>query len=261
MLWNSTAIIGYSLHATDGHIGTVNDILFEDAHWSARWLVADTGAWLPGRKVLIPVSELGAPDRALSTFPVKLTKDQIKNSPDSDTHKSVSRQHEVNIYEFYDLEPYWGGGLYALSNAMAVPFRAPPPPALHPKTEVLSAAVAVAPVALEDDQHLHSVEAVIGYHIHATDGEIGHAADFLIDDETWEIRYIKADTRNWWPGQRVLISPDSVVKISWLERFIHVNVDKEKVKESPPYHDDITVDGVYDEKLRAYYSSAYLGIM
>ena len=256
MLWNSSAIIGYSLHATDGHIGTVNDILFEDAHWSVRWLVVDTGTWLPGRKVLIPVSELSAPDRALRSFPVKLTKDQIKNSPDSDTHKPVSRQHEVNIYEFYGLDPYWGGGLYPLSNAMAVPFIMPPPPTLSPKTEALPA-----PVALESDQHLRSVEAVIGYHIHATDGEIGHAADFLIDDETWEIRYVKADTRNWWPGQRVLISPDLVTSISWLERLVHVNVDKAKVKESPPYHDEMTVDGAYDERLRDYYGSAYLGIM
>lgn len=42
--------------------------------------------------------------------------------------------------------------------------------------------------AASNDAHLRSVHEVIGYHINATDGEIGHLEDFLFDDETWEIR-------------------------------------------------------------------------
>ena len=231
MLWNSTALMGYHIAATDGHIGTVNDILFEDSNWTARWLVVDTGHWLPGRIVLLPVSVLGEPDRVQQIFPTKLTIDQVKNGPNFNSAKSVSRQHETNIYEVYGLAPYWGGGLYPLSNAMAVPFLAPPPPELHRTAETSERnASDLDGSHSEDDPHLRSATAVIGYHIHATDGEIGHAADLLFDDATWKISFIRADTRNWWPGELVLISPSAVTSIDWALRLIDLNVDKEKVK-------------------------------
>ncbi len=254
MLWNSSSIRGFAIHASDGDLGAVTDILFEDSNWTARWLEVDTGNWLPGRKVLIPCSALNTVDRSLGRLSVNLTQQQVKDSPESDTHKTVSRQHEVNIYEFYGLGPYWGGGLYPLSNAIAVPFQAPLPPDMQTK-------VKVTPPRNPEDPHLRSVETVIGYHIHATDGEIGHVADFLIDDETWVICYLKVDTRNWWPGRQVLLSPELVKKISWSEELIHVTVDRQKVKDSPEYQDQMTVDGAYDEKMRAYYSTGYLGMM
>ena len=59
-----------------------------------------------------------------------------------------------------------------------------------------------------DDTHLRSCNAVVGYHLHATDGDIGHVASYLIDEETWAIRYLVVDTSNWWMGHKVLIAPE-----------------------------------------------------
>ena len=250
MLWNASELNGHAIQATDGNLGFVSDILFDDASWTLRWLVVDTGNWLPGRQVLLPVSALGQPDRNLRILPINLTKQQVKDSPEIDTDKSVSRQHEAHIFDFYGLDPYWGGGLYPLSNAMAVPFLAPLPPAEHKPEDAAVATIS----ADEEDQHLRSVAAVTGYHMHATDGQIGHAADFLVDVDTWAIRYIKVDTQNWWPGLLVLIAPNLVRKIDWAERLIDINADRQKVKGSPPYHADMTVDGAYDEKFMTYYT-------
>jgi PRC-barrel domain len=89
MLWHVSAINGYAIEASDGDIGTVSDFLFDDASWRVRWLVVDTGNWLSGRKVLLPPSVLGriyAKDRV---FAVKLTKQQVKDSPGIDTETSV----------------------------------------------------------------------------------------------------------------------------------------------------------------------------
>ena len=105
----------------------------------------------------------------------------------------------------------------------------------------------------EGDPHLRSIAAVTGYHIHASDGEIGHVEDFLVDEAGWNIRYIKVDTRNWWPGERVLISPYSVREIDWSGRFVHINVNRQTVKDSPPYDPGITIDGAYEEKFLTYY--------
>src|SRR5271154_4540342 len=112
MLWNASAINGYAIAASDGRIGTVSDFLFDDASWSVRWLVVDTGHWLSGRKVLLPPSVLGQLDAKEEELSVKLTKQQIKDSPEIDTDRPVSRQMETSVYDYYGWSPYWGSGFY-----------------------------------------------------------------------------------------------------------------------------------------------------
>lgn len=249
MLWTASAINGYAIEASNGLLGTVSDLLFEDVGWTIRWLVVDTGNWLPGRKVLLPFSTLGRPDRALRHFPVKLTMQQVKDSPDVDTDQPVSRQIEAHVYNYYGWDPYWGSSFSPISNAMATPFVAP----LHLSEGEPRDPVGAGAQLNEDDPHLRSIAAVTGYHIHATDGEIGHVENFLVDDAGWSIRYITVDTRNWWPGERVLITPRSVRGIDWADRLIHLDVNRQKVKDSPPYNPAITVDGAYEETFLTYY--------
>src|SRR5271165_2732243 len=112
MLWNATVIKGYAIVASDGRLGAVNDFLFDDASWRVRWLVVDTGNWLSGRKVLLPPSVLGHLDPEGEKFSVRLTMQQIKDSPDIGSDRPVSRQMETNIYDYYGWSPYWDTGLY-----------------------------------------------------------------------------------------------------------------------------------------------------
>src|ERR1700722_19136358 len=81
MLWKASAIREYTIQASDGEIGTVKDLLFDDRSWTGRWVVVDTGPWLFGRKVLLPVSVLGKPDHDLRHLTTHLTKQQVKDSP------------------------------------------------------------------------------------------------------------------------------------------------------------------------------------
>jgi hypothetical protein len=249
MLWDASAINGYAIEASDGRLGTVSDLLFDDVGWVVRWLVVDTGNWLPGRKVLLPLSALGRPDRALRHFPVKLTMQHVKDSPDVDTDQPVSRQIEAHVYDYFGWDPYWGGSFLPMRDAMATRFVAP---LYEPGSTSPDLARADAQPN-EGDPHLRSIATIIGCHIHASDGEIGHVEEFLVDDAGWNIRYIKVDTRNWWPGERVLISPYSVREIDWAGRLIQVDVNRQKIKDSPPYHPSITVDGAYEEKFLTYY--------
>jgi uncharacterized protein YrrD len=246
MLWNASAINGFVIAETDGELGSVKDMLVDDKAWVARWLIVDTGKWLPGRKVLLPPSALGKPDRENRLFPVKLTKQQVKDSPDVDTDLPVSRQSEAHLYDHYDWEPYWDGSFAPSSLIMAVP------------TDVTMNLRHLGPPPYAGDPHLRSIHAITGYDIHATDGKIGAVEDILIDDAGWAVRYLTVDTGNWWPGERVLISPRSILKIDWVEKLIYLNVDRDTVKKSPPYDPAITVDGAYDEKYLAYYSMYYM---
>jgi len=83
---------------------------------------------------------------------------------------------------------------------------------------------------------LRSADEVEGYHIAASDGEIGHVETFLIDDAAWAIRYMVVDTRNWLPGRKVLVSPAWIQGISWSQNEVTVDLTREQIKNSPPYH-------------------------
>ena len=82
---------------------------------------------------------------------------------------------------------------------------------------------------------MRSTHAVIGYHIQGKDGDIGHVDDFIIDDSTWDIRYLVIDTQNLWEGKKVLISPRWIERVSWEDSKVFVNLSKANIKQSPEY--------------------------
>jgi hypothetical protein len=111
MLWSASVVNGHSFAASDGWLGAVSDFLFDDDTWQVRWLVVDTGKWLSGRKVLLPPSILGRIDPEKRECSVKLTMQQVRDSPDIDTDRPVSRRMETSICDYYGWRPHWGNGL------------------------------------------------------------------------------------------------------------------------------------------------------
>ena len=249
MLWHASEIKGYAIEASDGDIGTVSDFLFDDASWLVRWLVVDTGDWLSGRKVLLPTPALGQPHANNRVFAVKLTKQQIKDSPEIDTDRPVLRQMETSVYEHYGWSPYWGSGL-SMDGYGYVPTSGMPSPYLSVQAREQKIVEAQSD---RDIVHQRSAEEVTGYHIHASDGEIGHVEDFLLEDTDWSICYLVVDTKNWWPGKKILVSSRSAGKISWTDRLVNLNVDRQRIKDSPAYDPSMTIDRAYDEKFQTYY--------
>jgi sporulation protein YlmC with PRC-barrel domain len=249
MLQKISDLNGYKILATDGGLGTVSDFLFDDASWLVRWLVVDTGSWLSGRKVLLPPSALGHIDTDARSFSVRLTRAQVKDSPDVAQDQPVSRQLEGNVYDYYGWSPYWSTGLYLGGYGTMggmVGNGAYGRPRRHDEEHYDT-------LRTEGDAHLRSAEAVHGYHIHATDGEIGHVNDFLLEDADWSIHYLVVDTTNWWAGKKVVISPRSAHDIDWSSRLINLNVDRETVRGSPLYDAAVTVDRDYERAFHRYY--------
>jgi len=98
---------------------------------------------------------------------------------------------------------------------------------------------------------LRSIKAVTGYHIQATDGEIGHVENMLLDDHTWAIRYLVVDTSNWWGGHHVLVAPQWIQRVSWAEATVSVDMTRQAVKDAPPYDSAAQLDrqqemGIYE---------------
>jgi hypothetical protein len=244
MLRSIKEVIGYRILASDGDIGHVHDFFFDDEIWAIRYIVVDTGTLLPGRKILLVPSAVEQPEWIAHTLPVKLNKEQVKNSPEIDTDKPVSRQAEIELHKYYNWVPYWG-----------VPPQGVVPPA-PPKEEEEVREENKKKRVLEGervDPHLRSLKEVTGYHIQAPDGEIGHVEEFIANDSNWFICYMVVDTRNWLPGRKVLISPDWIERVSWANSKVYVDLPRELIKNGPEYDPAEPVNRQYEERLYDYY--------
>lgn len=262
MLRSLKDLEGYTIRATDGDIGQVNDFYFEDDRWIVRYLIVEAGHWLASRRVLISPISIGTPDRTKRVLPLSLTRDKVKNSPNIDTDKPVSRQQEMRYYGYYGYPFYWGAagfwGMGAYPGLMLSGMGYGSAGAGYVAEPAEHARMTHDDGSLppEGDRHLRSCNAVIKYHIEASDGGIGHVGGFLLDEETWAIRYLIVDTSNWWLGHQVLIAPQWIQNVSWPEQKVTVNLTRQAVKDAPPYRAATALDRDGEIELYTHYSRA-----
>jgi uncharacterized protein YrrD len=242
-LWDISALRHFKIAASDGDAGSVSDVLFEDDTWRVRWLVVDTGSWFSNRKTLIHRSDLGEPDIATGRFHVRLTQAGIKNSRAVDADLPVSQQPYDIPPEYREIFDRASHGAFDLS------FTVSELPAVLPTQ--LEGGVTI--TQRKGDLHLRSADTLTGFHIHARDGEIGHVADFILDDGSWDIRYLVVDTRNWLPARKIVLPPSAVTDIDWRQRVISVDATQQQVKDSPPFDSEITIDRLYEELFHQHY--------
>jgi uncharacterized protein YrrD len=215
MLSKVKSLKNYELQSLDGEIGKVNEFYFDDHYWTIRYLIANTGNWLTGRQVLISPNSLIAVNKVEQYVSINLTKKQIEDSPSLDNDQPVSRQFEESYFGYYEWPMYWDD---------------------------------------QYDPHLRSTYDVSAYNIQALDGPLGHVEDFIIDDETWAIRYLIINTRNWWPGKKVLVSPQWIESVSWNETKVFVNLLRETIKQSPEYTEETLLTRDYESGLHRHYN-------
>ncbi len=241
MLIETNALRDFRLDSLDGEIGTVRDLYFDDQRWMIRYLVADTGGWLADRLVLISPHALAAISRQGRHIATNLTRQQIEGSPAAETDKPVSRQFETDYHQYYSWPAYWSGA-YAWG------------PLLLPTPDpALAAPPTPDPTSKPADPHLRSVNEMIGYRVQASDGDIGQVADCILDDETWTIRYLVIDTRNWWVGNLVLIAPRWIDQVSWSESTITVALTCADIRRSPEYSPQSLLTRNYEDSLHRHY--------
>ena len=258
MLRSIKTLEKYTIGATDGTIGKVKDFYFDDEAWVIRYLVVDTGTWLSSRMVLISPISLGEPVEAEMVLPASITRAQVTNSPDIDTQKPVSRQHELEYFGYYGYPYYWGGGgLWGEGLYPGMMLSGYGGFGSADATSLQAANTADhAEMARREggDPHLRSSNKVMTYYIHATDGEIGHVQGVLVEEKTWAIRYLIVNTSNWWLGHQVLIAPQWIEDVSWLEGTVSVNLTRHAVKDAPAYDPVKPLERHQEDALVKHYS-------
>jgi hypothetical protein len=257
MLRNVNDLYGFSVEASNGPIGKIRDCYFDDQSWSIRFFVVETGPWLDGRKVLISPLAIHGLHWAAKSLSASLTRERVKSSPDVDTSKPVSRQHEVEQFGYYGYPYYWGEGqLWGVGPRPGTSLAGYGSVQLPTEPEAAKGFVA-AQLKLHrdrgDDPHLRSCRAIEKYHIHATDGDIGHVDSLLVEDGTWALRYLVVNTSDWWLGHQMLVAPPWITDISWLDATVSIDLTRQAVKDAPTYDGNAPLDREQERSLFDHY--------
>lgn len=238
----------YAIAASDGEIGSLEDFYFDDASWTVRHLVVDTGTWLSGRRVLLSPRSILGTDPSGQRLLTDLTRDQVRESPETGRDRPVSRQHEVELAGYYGYPFYWTGPYRWGATSYPMPLDATNIP-----LPAATSGVAPRSDTDRDDPHLHSATDVTGYGIDATDGELGHVEDYLIDEAAWAIRYLIVDPRNWWPNAHVLVGVDWLTGVNWERGTVGVDVTREAVRSAPEWRPETVIDRDWEIRLHGYH--------
>jgi PRC-barrel domain len=233
----------YTVVASDGDVGHVQEFLFDDERWVIRYAVAETGGfWMQGPRVLISPIAFREVNWDSRSFHVAMTRDKAKNSPSIDFDKPVSRQHECNHFDYYGYPYYWGElGLWGVgvypSGFLGGTWNAPP----RERSDKPA------------DSHLRSASVIRAYDIRGSDDTIGHIDDLVVDDQTWQVRYLVVATSDWWLGKRVLVAPHWAQRISWEKRTVYLDLSRERIKNSPEWDPNAGVNREYEARIYDYY--------
>ncbi len=194
MLRSMKGFLDFALDATDGEIGSLEGFYFDDTGWEIRYMVLKPRKWLSGRKVLISPVSLGEPDFEKRVMPAELSKEQIEASPAVKEDAPLTRQDEEKLEIYYKWPEYW--------------------------KEMKKS-------------RLHASKDVMRYAVAAKDGDVGKVDDFIVDDETWRIRYLVVDTGML--GKKVPIAPEWISEIDAKKKRIMVGLLKDEIKKAPEY--------------------------
>ena len=243
MLRSLRDLVGYAVEGIDGSIGRVRDALFDEERWAVRYLVVDTGGWLSRHEVLISPMAVERMDWATWTVHLRLARAQVEQSPELGSQQPFTRHQELEYAGYYGFPAYWGGpALWGM--------------ALTPAALAQENAAIAGPGETEQrpgERNLQSTREVLGYRIAASDGEIGHVEDFIVEDDSWAIRYVVVDTRNWLPGRKVLVAIDWVREVRWSEAAAVIDLSREAIEGSPEFDPAAPVNREFEARLYDYY--------
>ena len=222
---NASRLMGKTIDALDGEIGSVHDLYFDDQTWNVRYLVVDTGKWLPGRKVLIAPEGIVKPWHHQAAVAVNLTTEQIRSSPDIDTVMPVSRAAEELLHRHHQWTPYWDSAIRPIPPM-------PPPPAITIEDRREAGKTAESQV----DVRLRSANELGGYHVAARDGEVGHVEDLLLDDDLSRILFLVVEVKGWLFRKKVLVGPSLISEVDWATSTVHATANCQALKSAQEYN-------------------------
>jgi PRC-barrel domain len=206
MLHELKMLAGSSVTATDGEIGCIRTFLFDDQSWMVHYVAVEVGHWAGRRDVVIAVSAIDQPNWSSRSFRVRMTKQQVSESPDIDTEKPVTFQQRIAMEKYFGRFACWVDEEFGMSS-------------IPTGVEY--------PIDGKEDPHLRSTEDMLGYEVWAADGDMGRLEGFVVDEATWHLGYLDVQAGGWLRDRSVLVPTRWVHSVSWADHRIYVHDTRE----------------------------------
>jgi len=242
MLRSLTEMVGYKISATDGEVGRVVQFFLDDERWAVRYLVTETGHFFGSRRVLVSPISVRALDSETRRVQATRSVEKFNNAPGIESEQPVTRRRERENSRYYGYLPYWeGSGCWGNGSV--------------PASLALSGSSAAAtdPNDESNSVHVRTTRELRGYRVHGSDGAVGQVASFIVDDLTWEVRYLVVDTSGGWFGKKVLVAPSWAYRVSWANQTIYLDVARSQITAAPAWKASLPIDRGYEERLHIHY--------
>ena len=202
----------FKLQTENGDAGQIHDLYFDDSSWAIKYVVIDSGGWFPGKRLILPVSEIDDAVEALQTIRVNLRREDIENGPGIDEVKPVSRQIVRTLLSHHKVLILLPTDNHYLPNWLIKILKA-----VSSQTEKMPAPAA-------GHHQLRSAREIIGYNVIYNDEKIGFLSDLIVNTVDWTIPSIVAKQRKPLMETSVLmLSPEHVETFDWAGHQIELS--------------------------------------
>lgn len=253
MLRKMSALQNFNLRGVNGDLGKVTDFYFDQHQFILRYIIIDTGSWLKDEQTIISTEVIKNIDYQNKLINTDLEAEKIESAPSPDKNKPVSKAVEEKLSKYFNWPLYW-----ISDHSTAGPTILAGSP-MREKLYDFQNIIDEKSLNTEDEveSNLRSFKEVKNYHIKAENKEFGYLKDLFVDEDNWQIRYLLIDTRNFFPGKKILIAPSWIQNISWDKEKIYISQTKEELKNCPEYQEkrsEQLVERSYEEKLYDHYN-------
>lgn len=236
MLRSVNSFTGFNIAAKDGEIGFLESLHFDSSSWKVKYLVTDIVDFFSSQRVLLVPTDAYDLSWLDESIKIDLSKEQIKSAKPYSSDLPVSDQHELlrdrNLNSLYLAEP-WSGSILPLWI-----------PQLHRNDDKVLTEIG--------DPDLRCTKAIKGRRVKASDKEAGVVKDFIVDTDTWMIKFLVIDTNGILPFGDVLMATHHVSAWAEDDTALEINFSSQDLEACPKYDPNEPVNREYVLKLYDY---------
>ncbi len=251
MLRTAKAFKKLIVRASDGAVGCLRDIHFEDTEWEVAQLEVEMVGETDRGTIFISTGAVVSPGSGRDEIAFDLSTQHGRAS----TPIPTDGTQDNGFDSIYRWSPYGS------ASAPRDPDATAPGPSAGKLSDIIPFAAEKVQRTCDTRQpdrssepRLRSLRELAGYRIEALDGDIGHIGDLVIDDQRWAIPFVVIDTRNWWPGTHVMVPSGEILGMSRADRIVFVSLSRQVIQGSPEFDPAIAISAEYRSRLDAYYS-------
>jgi hypothetical protein len=241
MLMKTAILKEYMVELSNEIRGAIFEMFFDDLFWNIQYLLLTSEDLEKDKIAIISHLALGSPDDKSKTIPIDSKQGSREVKEKSTVLKAKKAAESIDPIQIIELPEK-----FSTTNSINKK---------ETKDHIITILKNENANYLPTANHLRGHNEVLGYNIKAKDGDlIGHVDNFILECDTWKLRYLIVDTRNWLAeGKKILLSPAWIEKINWSGNLVAVDLNKDSIIKSPTYDPDKPLDNHFEIQLYKYY--------